>query len=52
MAQAQAAPLPDEAAGRKGAGADALRFFFLSRAATTNVESTAAQLARSPVRGN
>jgi arginyl-tRNA synthetase len=28
----------DEAAGRKGAGADALRFFFLSRAATTNVE--------------
>jgi arginyl-tRNA synthetase len=28
----------DEAAGRKGAGADALRFFFLSRAATSNVE--------------
>ncbi len=28
----------DEAAGRKGAGADALRFFFLSRAASSNVE--------------
>jgi arginyl-tRNA synthetase len=28
----------DEAAGRQGAGADALRFFFLSRAATSNVE--------------
>ena len=28
----------DEAAGRKGAGADALRFFFLSRSANSNVE--------------
>jgi arginyl-tRNA synthetase len=28
----------DEAAGRKGAGSDAIRFFFLSRSATTNVE--------------
>jgi arginyl-tRNA synthetase len=28
----------DEAAGRKGAGADALRFFFLSRSAGSNVE--------------
>jgi arginyl-tRNA synthetase len=28
----------DEAAARKGAGADALRFFFLSRAANSNVE--------------
>jgi arginyl-tRNA synthetase len=28
----------DDAAGRKGAGADALRFFFLSRGATSNVE--------------
>ncbi len=28
----------DEAAGRKGAGADALRFFFLSRTANSNVE--------------
>jgi arginyl-tRNA synthetase len=28
----------DEAAGRKGAGADALRFFFLSRSASSNVE--------------
>jgi arginyl-tRNA synthetase len=28
----------DEAAARKGAGADALRFFFLSRAASSNVE--------------
>jgi arginyl-tRNA synthetase len=28
----------DEAAGRKGAGADALRFFFLSRSANANVE--------------
>lgn len=28
----------DEAAGRKGAGADALRFFFLSRGASSNVE--------------
>lgn len=28
----------DEAAGRKGAGRDALRFFFLSRSANTNVE--------------
>ncbi len=28
----------DEAAGRRGAGADALRFFFLSRSANSNVE--------------
>jgi arginyl-tRNA synthetase len=28
----------DEAAGRKGAGADALRFFFLSRSANSNVD--------------
>jgi arginyl-tRNA synthetase len=28
----------DEAAGREGAGADALRFFFLSRSASSNVE--------------
>jgi arginyl-tRNA synthetase len=28
----------DEAASRRGAGADALRFFFLSRAASSNVE--------------
>jgi arginyl-tRNA synthetase len=28
----------DDAAGRKGAGADALRFFFLSRSANSNVE--------------
>ena len=28
----------DEAAGRKGSGADALRFFFLSRSANSNVE--------------
>ncbi len=28
----------DEASGRKGAGADALRFFFLSRSASSNVE--------------
>ncbi|MGH7283724.1 MAG: DALR anticodon-binding domain-containing protein, partial [Polyangiaceae bacterium] len=28
----------DEAAGRKGAGSDAVRFFFLSRSATTNVD--------------
>ena len=28
----------DDAAGRKGAGADALRFFFLSRSAGSNVE--------------
>jgi arginyl-tRNA synthetase len=28
----------DEAAGRKGAGADAIRFFFLSRTANSNVE--------------
>jgi arginyl-tRNA synthetase len=28
----------DEAVGRKGAGADALRFFFLSRSANSNVE--------------
>ncbi len=28
----------DEAAGRKGAGSDALRFFFLSRAATSQVD--------------
>ncbi|HEX3769639.1 MAG TPA: arginine--tRNA ligase [Polyangiaceae bacterium] len=28
----------DEAAGREGAGADALRFFFLSRSANSNVE--------------
>jgi arginyl-tRNA synthetase len=28
----------DEAAGRKGAGADALRFFFLSRSSNSNVE--------------
>ena len=28
----------DEASGRKGAGADALRFFFLSRGANSNVE--------------
>jgi arginyl-tRNA synthetase len=28
----------DDAAGRKGAGADALRFFFLSRTANSNVE--------------
>jgi len=28
----------DEAAGRKGAGSDALRFFFLSRSAGSNVE--------------
>jgi arginyl-tRNA synthetase len=28
----------DEAAGRTGAGADALRFFFLSRSASSNVE--------------
>jgi arginyl-tRNA synthetase len=28
----------DDAAGRKGAGADALRFFFLSRTASSNVE--------------
>ncbi len=28
----------DEATGRKGAGADALRFFFLSRSANSNVE--------------
>jgi arginyl-tRNA synthetase len=28
----------DEAAGRKGAGADALRFFYLSRTANSNVE--------------
>jgi arginyl-tRNA synthetase len=28
----------DEAAGRKGAGADAIRFFFLSRSANSNVE--------------
>ena len=28
----------DEAAGAKGAGRDALRFFFLSRSANTNVE--------------
>jgi arginyl-tRNA synthetase len=28
----------DEAAGRKGAGSDALRFFFLSRSANSNVE--------------
>jgi arginyl-tRNA synthetase len=28
----------DEAAGHKGAGADALRFFFLSRSASSNVE--------------
>jgi len=28
----------DEGAGRKGAGADALRFFFLSRSANSNVE--------------
>jgi arginyl-tRNA synthetase len=28
----------DDAAGRKGAGADALRFFFLSRGANSNVE--------------
>ncbi len=28
----------DEAAGRKGAGRDALRFFFLSRSANSNVE--------------
>jgi arginyl-tRNA synthetase len=28
----------DDAAGRKGAGRDALRFFFLSRSANTNVE--------------
>jgi arginyl-tRNA synthetase len=28
----------DDAAGRKGAGADALRFFFLSRSASSNVE--------------
>jgi arginyl-tRNA synthetase len=28
----------DEAAGRKGAGSDALRFFFLSRGANSNVE--------------
>ena len=28
----------DEAAGRKGAGADALRFFFLSRSTNVNVE--------------
>jgi len=28
----------DAAAGRKGAGADALRFFYLSRSANTNVE--------------
>jgi arginyl-tRNA synthetase len=28
----------DEAAGRKGAGADALRFFFLSRTANSNVD--------------
>jgi arginyl-tRNA synthetase len=28
----------DEAVGRKGAGADALRFFFLSRGATSNID--------------
>ena len=28
----------DEAAGRKGAGADAIRFFYLSRSANTNVD--------------
>ncbi|HEX4513823.1 MAG TPA: arginine--tRNA ligase, partial [Polyangiaceae bacterium] len=28
----------DEAAGRKGAGADAIRYFYLSRSANTNVE--------------
>jgi arginyl-tRNA synthetase len=28
----------DDAAGRKGAGADALRFFFLSRSASSNVD--------------
>jgi arginyl-tRNA synthetase len=28
----------DEAAGRKGAGADAVRFFYLSRSANTNVD--------------
>src|SRR5262249_6500639 len=28
----------DDAAGREGAGADALRFFFLSRSANSNVE--------------
>ena len=28
----------DEAAGRKGAGADAIRFFFLSRSASSNIE--------------
>ncbi len=28
----------DDAAGRKGAGADALRFFYLSRSANTNVD--------------